>query len=56
MQTQATRLTSAANEAGDQRLPLGALAALATAAFITILTEALPAGVLPAMSASLGVG
>ncbi|MGI8308865.1 MFS transporter [Saccharopolyspora hattusasensis] len=38
------------------RLPLRALLALATAAFITVLTEALPAGVLPAMSAGLGVG
>ncbi|KAA2263253.1 MFS transporter [Solihabitans fulvus] len=37
------------------RLPLRALVALATAAFITVLTEALPAGVLPAMSAGLGV-
>jgi predicted MFS family arabinose efflux permease len=38
------------------RLPLGALLALTTAAFATVLTEALPAGVLPAMSADLGVG
>ncbi|WP_410654320.1 MFS transporter [Amycolatopsis sp. lyj-112] len=38
------------------KLPLGALLALTTAAFITVLTEALPAGVLPAMSAGLGVG
>jgi predicted MFS family arabinose efflux permease len=37
-------------------LPLQALLALATAAFITVLTEALPAGVLPAMSSDLGVG
>ncbi|GLZ38597.1 MFS transporter [Actinokineospora sp. NBRC 105648] len=36
-----------------QRTP--ALIALATAAFITVLTEALPAGVLPAMSRDLGV-
>jgi predicted MFS family arabinose efflux permease len=34
---------------------LAALVALSTAAFITVLTEALPAGVLPAMSADLGV-
>jgi predicted MFS family arabinose efflux permease len=33
-----------------------ALLALTTAAFVTVLTEALPAGVLPGMSASLGVG
>lgn len=39
-----------------QRLPLFSLLALATAVFITSLTETLPAGVLPAMSASLGVG
>ncbi|MEV7037075.1 MFS transporter [Amycolatopsis sp. NPDC051061] len=32
------------------------LLALTTAAFVTVLTEALPAGVLPGMSASLGVG
>ncbi len=37
------------------RLPLRALLALTTAAFLTVLTEALPAGVLPAMSAGLGV-
>jgi predicted MFS family arabinose efflux permease len=38
-----------------RKLPLRALLALTTAAFITVLTEALPAGVLPAMSAGLGV-
>ncbi|MFE9749234.1 MFS transporter [Saccharothrix saharensis] len=37
------------------RLPLRPLLALATAAFITVLTEALPAGVLRGMSAGLGV-
>ncbi|MET8853437.1 MFS transporter [Amycolatopsis sp. NPDC004625] len=36
--------------------PLTALLALTTAAFVTVLTEALPAGVLPGMSAGLGVG
>ncbi|MFF8376364.1 MFS transporter [Streptomyces sp. NPDC015661] len=35
--------------------PLGGLLTLSGAAFVTILTEALPAGVLPAMSAGLGV-
>ncbi|MEU7894558.1 MFS transporter [Nonomuraea sp. NPDC049152] len=40
----------------DQRLPLAALPALATAVFITSLTETLPAGVLPAMSADVNVG
>ncbi|MGW1247530.1 MFS transporter [Streptomyces sp. NPDC002535] len=38
------------------RLPLLALLALATAVFVTSLTETLPAGVLPGMSADLGVG
>ncbi|WP_367137056.1 MFS transporter [Saccharothrix sp. HUAS TT1] len=37
-------------------LPLRPLLPLATAAFTTVLTEALPAGVLPGMSAGLGVG
>ncbi|KOF18936.1 MFS transporter [Ensifer adhaerens] len=37
------------------RLPLSALLALATAGFITILTEALPAGLLLQISADLGV-
>lgn len=37
------------------RSPLPALGALATAAFVTVLTEALPAGVLPGMSDGLGV-
>ncbi|RKE22558.1 putative MFS family arabinose efflux permease [Streptomyces sp. TLI_171] len=35
---------------------MAALLALATAVFLTSLTETLPAGVLPAMSADLGVG
>ncbi|WP_394613326.1 MFS transporter [Lentzea sp. JNUCC 0626] len=38
-----------------QRLPRFALLSLATAVFITSLTETLPAGLLPAMSGSLGV-
>ncbi|AZC38617.1 MFS transporter [Pseudomonas chlororaphis] len=37
------------------RLPLGGLLALATAGFITILTEAMPAGLLPQMSHDLAV-
>ncbi|MEV6877218.1 MFS transporter [Amycolatopsis sp. NPDC051128] len=41
---------------GPTTLPLTALFALTTAAFVTVLTEALPAGVLPGMSAGLGVG
>ncbi|NED04771.1 MFS transporter [Streptomyces sp. SID6648] len=39
----------------QQKLPLLALLALTTAVFITSLTETLPAGLLPAMSADLGV-
>ncbi|WP_262273765.1 MFS transporter [Pectobacterium parvum] len=37
------------------RLPVASLLALATAAFITILTEALPAGLLPQMAQGLAV-
>lgn len=40
---------------GEQKLPMLALLALATAVFITSLTETLPAGLLPAMSGDLGV-
>ncbi|MBO1273461.1 MFS transporter [Shewanella sp. 4t3-1-2LB] len=39
----------------SDRLPIASLLALATAAFITILTEALPAGLLPQMARSLAV-
>ncbi|MFJ9696366.1 MFS transporter [Kitasatospora sp. NPDC101183] len=38
-----------------QKLPMLALLALATAVFLTSLTETLPAGLLPAMSRDLGV-
>lgn len=41
--------------AGGARLPLSALLALATAGFITILTEALPAGLLTQVGGDLGV-
>lgn len=37
------------------RLPVGSLAALALAGFLTILTEALPAGLLPQIAASLDI-
>ncbi|MET0884815.1 MAG: MFS transporter [Mycetocola sp.] len=37
------------------RLPVPGLLALGTAGFVTIMTEALPAGILPAMSVDLGV-
>ncbi|MFE6872436.1 hypothetical protein ACFVFS_38565 [Kitasatospora sp. NPDC057692] len=36
-------------------LPRPALPALSTAGFVTVMTEALPTGVLPAMSTDLGV-
>lgn len=39
----------------DSKLPLAPLLALAMAAFITILTEALPAGLLPQMAHSMAV-
>ena len=39
----------------DTQLPMSPLLALAMAGFITILTEALPAGLLPPMSTELGV-
>jgi predicted MFS family arabinose efflux permease len=38
-----------------ERLPLAALLALATAGFITVMTEAMPAGLLPQMSSGLNV-
>lgn len=41
--------------AHPDRLPLAGLMALGAAGFITIMTEALPAGILPAMSGDLGV-
>ncbi|HEV7368224.1 MFS transporter [Arenibaculum sp.] len=41
--------------AAPDRLPLAGLLALAMACFITVLTEALPAGLLPQMSGDLGV-
>ncbi|GAA4994276.1 MFS transporter [Streptomyces siamensis] len=46
---------SSARGEGD-RLPLSPLLALATAAFLGVLTEALPAGVLPEMAGDLSVG
>ncbi len=41
--------------ARSERLPIAGLLGIATAAFITVLTETLPAGLLPRMSADLGV-
>ena len=46
---------AAAPAAVPERLPLNGLLVLAAAGFITILTEALPAGLLPQLSADLGV-
>ena len=48
-------LTTPAPQPSTPPWPLGGLLVLSGAAFVTILTEALPAGVLPAMSAGLGV-
>ncbi|WP_406208004.1 MFS transporter [Kitasatospora sp. NBC_01560] len=47
--------THGSQEPQSDKLPMLALLALATAVFITSLTETLPAGVLPAMSSDLGV-
>lgn len=46
---------SLSNPLRDQPLPLAALLALAMGAFITLLTEALPAGLLPQMAQTLNV-
>ncbi|MCD9030090.1 MFS transporter [Luteimonas sp. BDR2-5] len=46
---------TATTAAAATRLPLAGLLALACAGFVTILTEALPAGLLPQMAAGLGV-
>lgn len=47
--------SDAAGSGRSQRLPVAGLLVLATCGFITILTEALPAGLLMQMSADLGV-
>ncbi|MGN2413018.1 MFS transporter [Pseudomonas syringae] len=44
-----------ADERNDEKLPLGALLALAMTGFICIVTETLPAGLLPEISNGLGV-
>jgi predicted MFS family arabinose efflux permease len=56
MRNHTARLVGPDAGADDRGLPLRGLLALTTAAFVTVLTEALPAGVLPAMSADLRVG
>ncbi|WP_225181945.1 MFS transporter [Pectobacterium aroidearum] len=48
-------MTASMTDTHHDRLPLASLLALATAAFITILTEALPAGLLPQMTQGLAV-
>ncbi|MGK9419901.1 MFS transporter [Pseudomonas cedrina] len=50
-----TSLTDTSLKARPETLPLGGLLALSSAGFITILTEAMPAGLLPQMSDGLGV-
>ncbi|MBU6959284.1 MFS transporter [Pseudomonas sp. CVAP len=54
-ESELTTSLSAADRHRAERLPIGGLLALASAGFITIMTEALPAGLLPQMSESLGV-
>ena len=48
-------MSANSGEAQETRLPMTGLLALAMAGFITILTEALPAGLLPQMSAGLAI-
>ncbi|WP_420064188.1 MFS transporter [Pectobacterium colocasium] len=48
-------MTASMTVTHHDRLPVASLLALATAAFITILTEALPAGLLPQMAQGLSV-
>ncbi|ULR52514.1 MFS transporter [Streptomyces deccanensis] len=58
MSTSRTELLSTSTPtaaANDRELPLSPLLALATAAFVGILTEALPAGVLPEMARDMSV-
>lgn len=47
--------TPVTRSSAPARLPLGALLALATSGFLTVMLETLPAGVLPALSRDLGV-
>ncbi|MCL6329272.1 MFS transporter [Pectobacterium carotovorum subsp. carotovorum] len=48
-------MTTSLTDTQHDSLPIASLLALATAAFITILTEALPAGLLPQMAQGLAV-
>jgi predicted MFS family arabinose efflux permease len=54
--TARTDPASGGDRPGTSALPLGALLALAASGFLTLLTEILPAGVLPQMASDLGVG
>ncbi|MFF3327981.1 MFS transporter [Streptomyces sp. NPDC002888] len=56
MRNRTLQPTRPAGGVENSTLPLRALLALATAVFVTSLTETLPAGLLPAMGAGLGVG
>lgn len=53
--THADRIPDPTKPIARERLPLWPLLALTTAAFMAILTEALPAGVLPEMAAGMSV-
>jgi predicted MFS family arabinose efflux permease len=53
--THADRIPDHTKPVARERLPLWPLLALTTAAFMAILTEALPAGVLPEMAAGMSV-
>lgn len=51
-----TAMTAASTEIGvSKKLPIGGLLALATACFIGMMTEAMPAGLLPQIAADLNV-
>jgi len=50
-----TTLTSTGHATHTDRLPLGALLALAMTGFLCIITETLPAGLLPQMATGLGI-
>ncbi|MBC8719800.1 MFS transporter [Ochrobactrum sp. Marseille-Q0166] len=47
--------SATSTNAADDSLPLGGLLALALAGFVTLMTEVMPAGLLPQISMSLGI-
>ncbi|PAU76536.1 MFS transporter [Halomonas salipaludis] len=55
MASSTTTALGGGTDQGVARLPIASLLALALAGFVTILTEALPAGLLPHISAGLGI-